>query len=186
MLVFSKSLFQPEYKIIKKALEEKLHKENIIVLFDFQNEIARLNVSPDVAVKEMAKNYAHNPAYIECQFIKTFADVPDPRELSSDKENLMIFDDLQLKKQNKCDIYYIRGRHSNVDHCYLVQSYFKLPRQSIRENDNFICLFPQDQKNVHHIYDDHVSTVVKGRFQETVQNGMEATARVCCYRFDKL
>ncbi len=70
----------------------------------------------------------------------------------------MIFDDLQLEKQNTCEKYYIRGRHSNVDCFYLAQNYFKLPRQTIRENANFICLFSQDQKNVSHIYNDHVST----------------------------
>ena len=58
----------------------------------------------------------------------------------------MIFDDLLLEKQNKCECYYIRERHSNVDCIYLSQNYFKLPRQTIRENANFICLFPQDLK----------------------------------------
>ena len=50
----------------------------------------------------------------------------------------MIFDDLLLEKQNKCESYYIRGRHSNVDCFYLSQNYFKLPRQTIRETANFI------------------------------------------------
>ena len=36
---FSKSLFQPEYHIHKKAFEEKLPKEVIITLFENQNEI---------------------------------------------------------------------------------------------------------------------------------------------------
>ena len=143
--IFGKSLFQPEYKIIKKAFKEKLHKD-IIRLFDIQSEIARLNVSPDVVVKEIAKNWAHNPANIECQFFETSADVPDLRELSSEKKNLIIFDNLQLEKQDKCETYYIRGRHSNVDCFYLAQNYCKLPRQTIRENANFISLFPQDQK----------------------------------------
>ena len=84
--------------------------------------------------------------------------MPDPRELSSEKKNLMIFDDLQLGKQDKCETYYIRGRHNNVDCFYIAQNYFKLPRQTIRENANFICLFPQDQKNIHGIYDNHVLT----------------------------
>ena len=84
------------------------------------------------------------------------SDVPDPRDLNSEDKNLMIFDDLLLEKQNKCECYYIRGRHSNVDCFYLSQNYFKLPRQTIRENANFICLFPQDLKNINHIYSDHV------------------------------
>ena len=63
----------------------------------------------------------------------------------------MIFNDLLLEKQNKCECYYIHGRHSNVDCFYLSQNYFRLPRQTIREKANFICLFPQDLKNINHI-----------------------------------
>ena len=84
------------------------------------------------------------------------SNVPDPRELDSGDKNLMIFDNLLLEKQNKCECYYIRGRQSNVDCFYLLQNYFKLPRQTIRENANFIRLFPQDLKNINHIYSDHV------------------------------
>ena len=69
---------------------------------------------------------------------------------------MMIFDDLLLERQNKCECYYIRGRHRNVDCFYLSQNYFKLPRQTIRENANFICLFPQDLRNINPIYNDHV------------------------------
>ena len=43
-----------------------------------------------------------------------------------------------------------------MDCFYLSQNYFKLPRQTIRENANFISLFPQDLKNINHIYNDHV------------------------------
>ena len=34
----------------------------------------------------------------------------------------------------------------------------RLPRQTIRENANFIMLFPQDNKNIAHIYADHCSS----------------------------
>ena len=70
----------------------------------------------------------------------------------------MVFDDLLLERQNMCEAYYTRGRHSNLDCFYLAQNYFRLPRQTIRENANFICLFPQDLKNINHIYNDHVSS----------------------------
>ena len=70
----------------------------------------------------------------------------------------MVFDDLLLEKQNTCESYYVRGRHSNVDHFYIAQNYFKLTRQIIRENANFICLFPEDLKNLNHICDDHVGS----------------------------
>ena len=70
----------------------------------------------------------------------------------------MVFDDLLLEKQNTCQSYYVRGRQSNVDCFCLAQNYFKLSLQKIRENANFICLFPQDVKNLNHIFDDHVGS----------------------------
>ena len=79
----------------------------------------------------------------------------------------MVFDDLLLEKQHIFESYYVRGRHSNVDCFYLAQNYFKLTRQTIRENANFICLFPQDLKNLNHMFDDHVgSDMTKEEFRQ--------------------
>ena len=78
----------------------------------------------------------------------------------------MAFDDMILEKQTTCESYYVRGRHSNVDCFDLDQNYFKLPRQTIRENENFICLLQQDLKNLNHIFDDHVgSDMTKEEFR---------------------
>ena len=52
--IFGKSLFQPEYHILKKAFEEKLPKEVIIRLFENQSEITDLGISPISVVEEMA------------------------------------------------------------------------------------------------------------------------------------
>ena len=68
---------------------------------------------------------------VECNFYQLAEDVPDPRDLSPEKKNLMVFDDLLLEKENTCESYNVRGRHSNVDCFYLAQNYFKLPRQEI-------------------------------------------------------
>ena len=54
--IYGKSLFQPEYRILKKAFEEQLPKESILTLFDNQNEIMQLNLSPVILLEEMAKN----------------------------------------------------------------------------------------------------------------------------------
>ena len=108
------------------------------------------------------------------KFYETAEDVPDPRELSSGKNNLIVFDDLFLEKQNTCESYYVRGRHSNVDCFYLAQNYFKLPCQTIRENAYFICLFPQDLKNLNHIFEDHVgSDVTKEELRQLCKTAWE-------------
>ena len=38
---------------------------------------------------------------VECKFYQSAEDVHDPRELSSQKKNLMVFDDLLLEKQSR-------------------------------------------------------------------------------------
>ena len=156
--VFDKSLFQPEYKILRKGFEEQLPKSVIMNLFENQNEIQQEQISPSVFIEELAKDQRpHSKEPIECSFYESPDDVPDSKELSPEQKNLMIFDDLLLQKQNKCEAYYVRGRHSNCDCLYLSQNYFKLPCQTIRETANFFCLFPQDQKDIGHIFNDHVS-----------------------------
>ena len=78
----------------------------------------------------------------------------------------MAFDDLLLEKEITCESYYVSVRHSNVDFFYLAQNYFKLLFQTIRENVNFICLFPQNLKTLNHIFDDHVeSDMTKEEFR---------------------
>jgi len=137
--VFGKSLFQPEYRILRKGFEEQLPKETIMRVFENPNEIQRQQVSPIQLLEELEKT--KEP--IECSFYESADDAPDPTGLSPKHKNLMIFDDLLLQKQNKCEAYYVRGRHSNCDCLYLSQNYFKLTRQTIRENANFFVCFPR-------------------------------------------
>ena len=82
---FGKSLYQSEYHILKRAFEEKLPKEVNIRLFENQNEITHLGVSPISVVEEMAKNI-RGKSDVECKFYELTEDVPDPRELSAEKK----------------------------------------------------------------------------------------------------
>ena len=50
--------------------------------------------------------------------------------------------------------FFIRGRHNNLDIYYLSQSYFDLPKRTIRNNSNKIILFNQTLKDIEHIYRD--------------------------------
>ena len=75
--IFGKSLFQPEYHILKKAFEEKLPKEIIIRLFENQNEITDLGISPISVVEELAKDIG-DKSDVECKFYQSAEDVPDP------------------------------------------------------------------------------------------------------------
>ena len=160
LFIFSKSLFQPEYEVLRNAMECKLPKEVILWLFANQGAIRKSRVPLDQFIQRMSEELKEK-SDIDCHFFENAGDVPDPKELNPKHKNLMVFDDLLLEKQSACEKYYARGRHSNVDCFYLSQNYFKLPRQTIRENANFICLFTQDLKNTSHIYSDHASSDMK-------------------------
>ena len=72
-----------------------------------------------------------------------------------------------LKKKNTVDRMMSEEDTAMLICFYLAQNYFKLPCQTIRENANFICLFPQDLKNLNHIFDDHVgSEITKEEFRQ--------------------
>ena len=71
-------------------MERELPKESILRLFDNQNEIMQLNLSPVILLGEMAKNQTQK-SDIDCKFFENASDMPDPRELSPDKKNLMVF-----------------------------------------------------------------------------------------------
>ena len=80
--IFGKSLFHPEYHILKKTCEENLPKVVIIRIFENQNKITDLSISPISIIKEMAKEI-RDKSDVECKFYQSAEDVPDPRELSS-------------------------------------------------------------------------------------------------------
>ena len=140
--LFGKSLFQPEYHILKKAFEEKLPKEIIIRLFKNQNEITDLHISPISVVEEMAKDI-RDKSDIVCNFYQLAEDVPDPRELSSEKKNLMVFDDLLLEK-----------------HVYiaLCQRKTQQVRLFLFKSKLFQAPTSNNLRNLNHIVEDHVGS----------------------------
>ena len=68
-------------------------------MFENQSEITNLGISPISIVEEIAKDI-RDKYDVECKFYESAEDVPDSRELSSEKKNLMVFDFLLLEKQN--------------------------------------------------------------------------------------
>ena len=76
LCVFGKSLFQPEYKILKTAFEENLPKEYILRLFNMRDEIQNSQIPPSVVVQEWAKTIEAKPD-LKCRFFETASAVPD-------------------------------------------------------------------------------------------------------------
>lgn len=162
LIVFGKSLHQNEYQIIKSGFEHGLGKEEIANVFQNQKTLLDAGISPFEAIQRYTgfkENLITANFYTDCELI------PDPSELDPETKNLLVLDDCFLGKQNKAEAYYTRGRHSNCDTIFLSQNYFRLPRQTIRENCNFLMLFQQDAKNINHIHADHCSDIPLEEFR---------------------
>ena len=67
---------------------------------------------------------------------------------------IIVFDDIPGSSISRfVDQLFIRGRHNNLD-IYLSQSYFDLPKRTIRNDSKKIILFNQTLKDIEHIYRD--------------------------------
>ena len=88
--VYLESLFQPEYRILKKAFEENLPKKFILRLFNMKDEIQNSQIPPSIVVQEWAKLIT-DKSNVKCNFFEMASDVPDPRDLNSEDKNLNDF-----------------------------------------------------------------------------------------------
>ena len=162
LLVFGNSLHQSEYQIIKTGFEHGLGKEQIANVFRNQEQLLEAGITPTRAIEEYTGPKDND---ITANFFTNCELIPDPSKLDPEKKNLLILDDCYLGKQNKAEAYYSRGRHNNCDTVFLSQNYFRLPRQTIGENCNFLILFKQDTRNINHIHADHCSEIPLGEFR---------------------
>ena len=69
------------------------------------------------------------------------------------KGSFVIFDDmLGSKNSSQLDEFFTRCKHEDLDVFYISQSYFALPRQSIRNNSDQLILFKQTLRDVQSMY----------------------------------
>ena len=71
------------------------------------------------------------------------------------KGSVVIFDDMLEAKNNfQINEFFTRGRHEDLDVYYISQSYFALPKQSIRNNSDRLILFKQTLRDVQSMFYD--------------------------------
>ena len=141
-----------------------MSKRQVANIFLHQSILASVNLSPLLAISEYK---SIRDGSVKADFYNDCAMIPDPAGLNVEEKDLHILDDCFLGKQNKAEAYYTRGRHTNCGTFYISQNYFRILRQTIRENANLIILSSRDAKNLNHIHADHcdadMSTEVYGR-----------------------
>lgn len=154
LYIYGKSLHQPEYKLLNNCL--KLNNSKSEIFNCFKNKI-----DPTRKLQNNTIEYFQS---------EEISEIPDPTEFNLKHKNLIIFDDVMLENQSIIESFYTRGRHNNIDCIYISQNYFKLPRQTIRENSNLLFIFQQDNKNINHIYNDHCSDLDLPNFKLLCKN----------------
>lgn len=147
LYIYGKSLHQPEYKLLDKCFQYNNSKKDILNCI--KNK------------KDPTHKYTNK---IQIEMHDNDLNIKDPTDFNVNHKNLIIFDDVMLEGQSTIESFYTRGRHNNIDCFYIAQNYFKLPRQTIRENSNLFILFQQDKISIDHFYRDHCSDVSKEEF----------------------
>jgi len=147
--LYSKSMYQPEYKLLKNSFEKGYNQSEISELF----ENGKGNIDEFLSQLPMRRN-----AKVKVDYFEDGTSIPDPSEVNSKNKNLFIFDDVATeKKQTPADNFYTRGRHNNCNSIYLSQNYYLLPRQTIRTNANVLILFALPTIDMRNIYTDIIS-----------------------------
>ena len=103
------------------------------------------------------------------------------------KGSVVIFDDmLGAKKCSQIDEFFTRGRHEDLDVYYISQSYFALPRQSIRNNSDRLILFKQTLRDVQSMYHDIGAYDMKyDEFKEMCHKGWDERYNYLCIDMTK-
>ena len=103
------------------------------------------------------------------------------------KGSIVIFDDkLGSKNSSQIDEFFTRGRHEDIDVYYISQSYFGLPRQSIRNNSDRLILFKQTLRDVQSMYYDIGAYDMKyGEFKEMCHKAWDEEYNYLCIDMTK-
>ena len=163
LTVCGNSLHQSVYKVLNAGFTKGFSKQQVSRIFDLQDELKEAGLGVEQFINEYDRSCGGGVA---AQFLDNVDDIPDPIEYDPTRKNLLVLDDVMLGPQNKAEAYYTRGRQNNVDTIYISQNYFRLPRQTVRENANIIMLFKQDAKNLNHIYQDHCTDISFEEFSD--------------------
>jgi len=162
LIVYSDSLFQPKYKILKKGFESKLNQEQLFKFFKHKDIFKNCELNEDRLLSEYEKDVSKTQANrtepsVIVEYFSSNEKIPDPSQLQDNKKYIVIFDDcITVKNQDIMKSYFTRGRHKNVIVFYLSQSYFSLDRRSIRMNSNVLILFKLSNLDLQNLHRDRI------------------------------
>ncbi len=158
LCLIGRSLHQDYYQILQKCYEENIPKNVIFNIFEriWSGQPPDIDELIDMVVNDVG----FEPSEVDFEVIEDLQELPDPGDLGGFSpdggQTLVVMDDLLDEKQSQLSKYFTRGRHNKINTFYISQSYFHLPRKTIRMNSNFLILFKLPLRDVQDIYHDLV------------------------------
>jgi len=148
--VFGKSLFQPEYKSLKKGFEEQLPKANIMHVFENRDEIQREQISPSVLIDAIAQESAKNKNTrsrepIECNFYESADDIPDSKKISPDHKNIIYTISCYKSRTSAIHITFVEGIATAIV-CNLVKTISNFHAKQFEKMQTFFVSFLKTRK----------------------------------------
>ena len=161
LIIFSKTIDQPEFQLLMHGFNAGLTKEDIIDIFRNQDKIPTNMTMREICYR-VAKQRQRTLGSITVTMSNKSQDIIPCDKLNKSKKNLIVFDDcVNLKNQDIMESYFTRGRHNKCNCIYLAQNYYDLPGRSIRGNSNFFIFFQLNQRNKSNIYTDLFSNLLE-------------------------
>ena len=163
-----KDNYKKDRKICKKFYNINRKKYNNKKVVDSVNIINNSNRTLIIGLSNCGKTYLMNHILFQKQepifkITKSLNQYPNIKAQTLDEikpsenyeNSIVVFDDMLLSKQESIiDLFFTRGRHNNIDIYYFSQSYFHLPKNTIRNNSNMNILFKQTLRDIIPLFHD--------------------------------
>ena len=143
---------------MKKAIKKHVYKNNIIIKTKRTPIFGRSGCGKPFLMLSLLKNKNPDGVYKICKtdsqnqsdYLNQSSEI---LPLENNANKTIVFDDMLGSKEAKdIDAFLNRGRHQNFDIYYIFQTWYKLPKNTIRFNCSRIMLFPQTIRDNIKIY----------------------------------
>ena len=163
LIIVSGSMFQPIYQVLMHGFLNKIPPQILKNIFLQKDDIIQHNKSIKEICTLLGQDLTPKERYnIDVEAYEDAKNLPDVIEIP--KDTLVIFDDLMTDRnaQKKAGELFTKGRPHGINVIFITQSYYEIPKRTIRDNANFIILFRQNTRSIEPIHRDNVNSTDMG------------------------
>ena len=155
LVIVTPSLFQTMYQVLIKGIQNGLPLQWIINIFKEKESIKGSGLSIDYVIEKLGRDAPTSTRQVSSY--ESISEMPQIEDLRPG--TLVIFDDLMLDRNavKRAEELFTRGRPMDINIIFISQSYYEVPRRTIRENCNFLVLFQQNKKSLESLYRDEAA-----------------------------